>query len=885
MNDDVAYRAQPPHLRAWWVKKNSCDHSVLLLPIGIRRPPRDDAAMTIPLSLAERLPASGHADPDDLLELFLAWTAEQGLTLYPAQEEAILEVMAGSHVILATPTGSGKSLVATASHFRTLGTRGRAFYTSPIKALVSEKFFACCEELGPENVGLMTGDATVNRDARIICCTAEVLASMALREGEAIDAATVVMDEFHFYGDPERGMAWQLPLLLLPHTTFLLMSATLGDTTRVEEGLNTLTGKAPVVVASDERPVPLKFTYTEEPLHETIQTLVTSNKAPVYLVHFTQRACAEQAQALTSVALLSKEERKTLAAAIGGFAFDSPYGKEISRYLRHGVGLHHGGLLPKYRLLVERLARKGLLKVICGTDTLGVGVNVPIRTVLFTQLSKFDGERSRNLRVREFKQIAGRAGRRGFDDIGYVVCQAPAHVVENRRLAAKAALQRGKKLVRAKPPKGFVPWDEKTFQGLIADPPEVLESTFRVNHGLLLALLQRDPETLQHEDGYGMLLELIERSHTSEGASERLRQLAQERLDELIQAGIVVVQEASDGRSVMHVNETLQTDFSLMHTLSLFLVGALETLSPDAPSYALDLLSFVEATLENPRAILYQQERQLKDTLIAQWKADGVEYEERMTRLEKVTWPKPCADQIYGIYNLFAEGHPWVAGEHIRPKSIARDLFERYMSFDDYIRELGLQRIEGVVLRYLNTAYKTLLQTVPDAAKTETVYDLEAFLRTTLERVDSSLLREWERMTQAGAPDEQAEAPVDISAEPRAFKARLRSELHLLVRCLAHSDFEAAERSAHQMPDDPWPATRFEEDMAAFVEAHGPLGFDHQARLTEHTVIEEAGPHQWRVTQTLLGSDGPTLVALQGFVDLRPDTDPVGPLIALWRIG
>jgi superfamily II RNA helicase len=841
--------------------------------------------MTIPLSLAERLPTDGHADPDDLLDLFLAWTAAQGLTLYPAQEEAILEVMSGSHVILATPTGSGKSLVATASHFRTLGTRGRAFYTSPIKALVSEKFFACCEELGAENVGLMTGDATVNRDARIICCTAEVLASMALREGEAIDAATVVMDEFHFYGDPERGMAWQLPLLLLPHTTFLLMSATLGDTTRVEEGLKALTGKAPVVIASDDRPVPLEFTYAEDPLHETIESLVTSNKAPVYLVHFTQRACAEQAQALTSVALLSKEERKVVAATIGGFNFDSPYGKEISRYLRHGIGLHHGGLLPKYRLLVERMARKGLLKVICGTDTLGVGVNVPIRTVLFTQLSKFDGERSRNLSVREFKQISGRAGRRGFDEIGYVVCQAPAHVIENRRLAVKASLQRGKKFVRSKPPRGFVGWDEKTFQGVISKPPEELESTFRVDHGLLLALLQRDPETLRDEDGFGMLLELIDRSHTSEGASERLRQLAQERLDELVQAGIVHVEASSDGRSLMHVDEALQTDFSLMHTLSLFLVGALETLSPEAPSYAVDLLSFVEATLENPRAVLYQQERQLKDTLIAQWKADGVEYEERMTRLENVTWPKPCADRIYGLYNLFAETHPWVAGEHIRPKSIARDLFERYMSFSDYIRELGLQRIEGVLLRYLNTAYKTLLQSVPDAAKTDAVYDLEAFLRATLEQVDSSLLREWERMTQTGAPDAPAEASIDISAEPKAFRARIRSELHMLVRCLAHGEFEGAERSARQMPDDPWPARRFEDELTAFVEAHGPLCFNHQARLTEHTVIEETGPHQWRVGQTLLGGDDVTLVALQGFVDLRPDTNPTGPLIALWHIG
>ena len=841
--------------------------------------------MTPHPSLSERLKSSGHVEPDDLLELFLAWTADQGLSLYPAQEEAILEVMAGSHVILATPTGSGKSLVATASHFRTLGTGGRAFYTSPIKALVSEKFFACCEELGADNVGLMTGDATVNRDAPIICCTAEVLANMALRQGEAIDAATVVMDEFHFYGDPERGMAWQLPLLLLPRTTFLLMSATLGDTTPIEEGLSALSGKIPVVITSDERPVPLEFSYSEEPLHQTISDLVTSNKAPIYLVHFTQRACAEQAQALTSVALLSKEERKALAEVLGPFAFDSPYGKELSRYLRHGIGLHHGGLLPKYRLLVERLARKGLLKVICGTDTLGVGVNVPIRSVLFTQLSKFDGERSRVLSVREFKQIAGRAGRRGFDTIGYVVCQAPAHVIENRRLAAKAALQRGKKFVRAKPPKGFVPWDAKTFEGLTSNPPEPLSSTFRIDHGLLLALLQRTDDDAKGEDGFAMLLELITRSHTSEGTKERLKRIAQERLDELLVAGLVETRRDPDGSERLHVDENLQTDFSLMHTLSLFLVGALETLAPESPSYAVDLLSFVEATLENPRAILYQQERRLKDTLIAEWKAEGVEYEERMARLEKVSWPKPCADRIYGLFNLFAEAHPWMVGEHIAPKSIARDMFERYISFDDYVRDLGLQRMEGVLLRYLNTAYKSLLQSVPQEAKTEAVCDIEAFLRTTLERVDSSLLREWERLAGVSPSEDAVEAPVDISQDHRAFQARLRSELHHLIRSLAQGQFEGASEAIRQVSDDPWTAARLAQELEGYSAEHGPLRFDHAARLTEHTTIEETGPHQWRVSQRLLNAEGPTLVAIQGFVDLRPDTNPEGPLIALWHIG
>jgi hypothetical protein len=513
-------------------------------------------------------------------------------------------------------------------------------------------------------------------------------------------------------------------------------------------------------------------------------------------------------------------------------------------------------------------------------------VNVPIRTVLFTQLSKFDGEKSRQLGVREFKQISGRAGRKGFDNRGYVVCQAPAHVIENRRLEAKAALQRGKKLVRTKPPRGFVPWDAKTFQGLRKNPPEALESTFRVSHGLILALLQRDPDTLRHGGGYGMLVELIARSHESAGASSRLRRLARTCVKELIRAGLVEVRRTHGGSSELRVDDALQTDFSLMHTLSLFLVGALEALAPDSPSYALDVVSFVEATLENPRAILIQQERRLKDTLIAQWKAEGVEYAERMERLEKVTWPRPCADRIEALFDAFSAGHPWISGENIAPKSIARDMFERYVTFDDYVRDLGLQRMEGVLLRYLNTAYKSLCQTVPQDAKTEGTSDVEAFLRTTLERVDSSLVREWERLAAQATSDDEVEArPVDISEDARGFRARVRSELHQVVRALAAGDFEAAASSVRQPADDPWPASRFESETTALVAEHGDLRFDHSARLTEHTAFEETGPHQWRVAQTLVADEGPTLVALQGFIDLRPDTNPSGPLIAMWLIG
>ena len=293
--------------------------------------------------LEARLPAGDDFTPDDLLTGFLDFVADRGLELYPAQEEAILEIFAGKNLILNTPTGSGKSLVAAAMHFKAMAERRRSFYTCPIKALVSEKFFALCTDFGADNVGMMTGDATVNRDAPIICCTAEILSNMALREGEAAPADYVIMDEFHYYSDRDRGVAWQIPLLTLPRATFLLMSATLGGAELFQEKLVALTGRETAVVRSTHRPVPLDHEYRETPLHETVAELVKHGKAPIYIVSFTQRGCAEEAQNLMSQDYCTKEEKRAINEALLGRRFDSPYGKEINKFIRHGIGLHHAG--------------------------------------------------------------------------------------------------------------------------------------------------------------------------------------------------------------------------------------------------------------------------------------------------------------------------------------------------------------------------------------------------------------------------------------------------------------------------------------------------------------------------------------------------------------
>ncbi|HXJ20543.1 MAG TPA: DUF3516 domain-containing protein [Polyangia bacterium] len=822
------------------------------------------------------------AGADEVLSRFVGWATSSGLTLYPAQEEALLELMAGKHVVLNTPTGSGKSLVAAALHFKGLAEGKTSVYTSPVKALVSEKFFDLCRLFGPEQVGMLTGDASINRNAPIVCCTAEILANMALRDAATADY--VVMDEFHYYGDRERGMAWQIPLLCMPRTTFLLMSATLGDVTTVADGLTSLTGQEVAIVRGRDRPVPLEFEYRETPLHETIAELVTQGRAPIYLVNFTQRAAAEEAQNLMSVDLSSKADKDAIRGVLEGHSFDTPYGKEMQRFLRHGIGLHHAGLLPKYRLLVERLAQQGLLKVISGTDTLGVGVNIPIRTVLFTQLCKYDGEKTAILGVREFLQIAGRAGRKGFDERGFVVAQAPAHVVENKRLAAKQAA--GKKVVMQKPPaRGFVHWDRGTLDRLVNGTPEPLISRFEVTHGVLLNCLQ----SRASDGGYRRLVTIIGRSHGGprDRRNERRRAAAYFRTLRRAHLVDVVTTEAIRGR-VVEVSADLQRDFSLNQTLSLYLLEALAVLDRDAAGYGPDVLTLVEAIVEDPDAVLRRQLDLLKDERMAQMKAEGVEYEQRIAELEAMEWPKPNRDFIYATFDDFAARHPWVGHQNVRPKSVARDMYEKCASFNDYIRELGIERIEGVLMRYLSQVWKTLEQTVPLSARTEALLDVLAYLGTMLRDVDTSLLEEWEALADPSKRRLRPSTPavsVDPAAERRSALAVVRAELHKLVGALARRDHAAAARLVTSGDDQPWTPERLAAAMAPFWAEHQTLLVTPDARRPDRTRLDELEPRRFRALQTLVDADGDEDWSIECRADLdRPRPDG-GPLLELVRIG
>lgn len=813
-------------------------------------------------ALLDLLPSSD--DPDEILDGFFTWLDQVGIDPYPAQEEAVLELLGGNNVILATPTGSGKSLVATAAHFAALAGGRRSIYTAPIKALVSEKFFALCRDFGTEKVGMVTGDGAVNAQAPIICCTAEILANMALRQGADTPADVVIMDEFHFYSDRQRGWAWQVPLLELAKTQFLLMSATLGDTTSFETGLTELTERETTLISGAERPVPLRYSWRETTLLESVGELLEIGHVPVYVVYFTQRDATESAQSFMSTNVLTKAEKEQVKTELAGFRFDSPIGKDLKRWVSHGIGVHHAGLLPKYRLLVERLAQKGLLKIICGTDTLGVGVNVPIRTVLLSQLCKFDGVNMRTLRVREFQQIAGRAGRKGYDDLGDVWSQAPAHIVENLKAERKAAddPKKRKKLVKKKPPeRGYVHYSEDTFTKLINNPPEALTSSFDVSHHMLMNVLDRPG------DGCAAMKDLLLTNHESRRQTRKHVRRAISIYRSLVDSGVIEqLDEPDDSGRTVRVTFDLQDDFALTQPLSLFAVEAVEALDMQAPDYELNVLSVIESVIESPRVVLMAQLDRLRTELVTDLKSQGVEYEERMEKLDDLEHPKPLEEFLYPAFGVFRDHHPWVGDENVRPKSIARDLWERAMTFSEYVQHYGLKRSEGVLLRYLGDAYKGLVQNVPEDAKTDEVYDLTDWLGELVRQVDSSLIDEWERLTNPDAPaitdDAAADAAFerrrDVTANVTAFKVMVRNEAFRWVMALSRESWSSIQ-------SDDLSSDEIADRFAGYFDAHDHVVIDADARGPQHFVFDaEAGTFE----QTIVDPEEFCEWKLRGRVDL-----------------
>ena len=821
---------------------------------------------------------------DEALDLFLGWVESRGIELWPHQEEALLSLAAGDHLILGTPTGSGKSMVALGMCFMSVCTDRRAYYTAPIKALVSEKFFDLVELFGRENVGMITGDAAINAEAPIICCTAEILANQALREGEGCDVGCVAMDEFHFYADPDRGWAWQVPLLTLPHAQFLLMSATLGDTSSIASALSEHTGGRTVdTIADAPRPVPLSYEFVDTALEGTVELALRAGEAPLYVVHFSQDAALASAQSLASYGVSTKEQREAIKDAIKGTRFTTTFGKTLQRLLGCGVGVHHAGMLPRYRLLVEKLAQQGLLPVICGTDTLGVGINVPIHTVVLTALSKFDGRRMRHLNAREFHQIVGRAGRAGFDTEGHVIAEATEYDIENARALRKAGgdPKKARKAKTKKPPEGFVGWNKQTFERLIAAVPEPLRPRMKVTHSMVLA------EVEQGGDAWARVHRLIEDSAQPAEEKEALSTRADEIFATLMDAGVVSREEGPDGEASWSTTVDLPDDFALDQPLSPFLLAALELLDPESETYALDVISMAEATLEDPWQILRAQQRVARDRAMSEMKAEGVEYDERMERLQEVTWPKPLEELLEAAFAEYCEKVPWARDFSLSPKSVLRDMVETASDFKEYVGRYNIARSEGLLLRYLSEAYRALDRTVPVSKRDERLTDIVSWLGLVVRTVDSSLVDEWSAAGEGSAAGLDAAPPAadEVVRDRRGLTLLVRNALFARVRLAAFGDVEALGKLDSEWG---WRAPVWQRALDRFYEEHDEIVLDGDARSTAYYTIDESderSAHVWHVHQVFRDSDDDRDFGIWADVDLDATQDEGAVVFSGYRVG
>lgn len=819
---------------------------------------------------------------EEAFEAFTNWVADRGIELWPHQEEALMSLMVGDHVILGTPTGSGKSLVALGMHFMAMCFGETSYYTAPIKALVSEKFFNLVELLGRDNVGMITGDVHINTDAPVICCTEEILANQALREGPDALVHSVAMDEFHFFSDTDRGWAWQVPLLTLPKTQFLLMSATLGDVTQIADLLRRQTTRDVSNVTDAPRPVPLSYEYALTPLEGTVELALRKDEGPLYVVHFSQDAALTSAQNLASYGVATKEQREAVKEAMKGAQFSTAFGKTLKRLLGCGVGVHHAGMLPRYRLLVEKLAQQGLLPVICGTDTLGVGINVPIHTVVLTQLTKFDGRKMRRLRSREFHQIAGRAGRSGFDTEGVVIAEAPEHEIENHKAEVKAAgdPKKLKKIKKKRPPENFVNWNEDTFNKLIESVPEQLTPRMRITHSMVLAEVEQGGNARARVD------QLIEDSLQPAEEKVKLHVRAAEVLQTLIDADVVVHEVDENGEDVYSVTMDLPEDFALDQPLSPFLLAALELLDPESPEYAFDLVSMVEATLEDPRQVLRAQERKARDAAMAEMKMDGVDYDERLERIADVTYPKPLEDLLDAAFSKYCEAVPWARDYYLRPKSVLRDMLESAADFKGYIQKLGIMRYEGILLRYLSEAFRGLDRTVPEDKRTEQLKDIIAWLGLIVRSVDSSLVDEWENagaVLDAAPPD--AAGAEAVVRDRRGLTVLVRNALFSRVRMAAHRDTAGLGDA-----DGDWGfgERAWMQALDEYYEAHEEILLDADARSKAYLMFDEADEEElrvWHVRQIFHDEAGDNDFVIVADVDLDATQEGDGVVFANYRVG
>ena len=436
------------------------------------------------------------------------------------------------------------------------------------------------------------------------------------------------------------------------------------------------------------------------------------------------------------------------------------------------------------------------------------------------------------------------------------VAQAPEHVIDNIKADEKAAAKGKKsKAMKKKPPeKGFVNWDEKTFRKLMSSPSEKLVSSFNMRHGMLLNVLSRTDI-----DGCEELRRIISTSHETTVKKKELRRRGFALFRGLVEGGVLTIIPKAErsGAAKVVLNVELQDDFTMNQALGLYLIDTIPQLDKESPDYVVNVISLVEAILEDPTAVIRKQLDKLKSELVAKLKDQGVEYDDRMEQLDEVEHPKPGKEFIYSTYNDFVLDNPWAKEAAVRPKSIAREMFENWQSFEDYVKSYGLERSEAVLLRHLSEVYKVLVQTVPPSAKTDDLEEAEAFLGEILRGVDSSLIDEWEKLKN---PDQKVEEgkpvatakPVPFSRRKAEFERAVRHAVFDFVKELSRGNLaEALDLVVGEMTINELGAV-----METHSEEHGFIRMDPEARSAKHYRAEAIdGSRKKRIEQVLVDSE------------------------------
>jgi hypothetical protein len=480
----------------------------------------------------------------------------------------------------------------------------------------------------------------------------------------------------------------------------------------------------------------------------------------------------------------------------------------------------------------------------------------------------------RQLTAREFHQVAGRAGRAGFDTAGEVVAEAPEHEIENQIAAAKAEARGKKAGPKKRAPEGFVSWGEASFERLIAAPPETLTSSMQITAAMLINVIGREGG-----DPFRDVHALVFDNHEPPARQRELARRALGIYRTLKAAGVVEVVDGPDGSKLARLTVDLQPNFALNQPLSPFALAAFELLDPEQPTYALDMMSILEATLDDPRPILSQQQFRARGEAVAAMKADGIEYDERMELLEEVTWPKPLDELLTQTFETFAASQPWVRDFELSPKSVVRDLYERAMSFADYVAFYQLGRSEGLVLRYLSDAYRAARQTIPDELKTEEVHDLIEWLGELVRQVDSSLLDEWAALqhpTDDPAKPVTPPPPTSVVTNHRAFLVLVRNALWRRVQLAA---LQRDEELLALDPGVPWMAA-----LDDYYTEHDSIGTGPDARSAARLVIDEE-PDRWVVRQILDDPAGHHDWGITAEVDLAASAEEGIAVVSVLSVG